>query len=150
MPGPKAKFLFSMCNDVKAMQCFYSGLLGCDHTWKSDTYLNFDAGIQIIFFQWDTPTLPVDKEWAWQPGYKAACGDSTSWNLEYEDFATFRAVVNRLRDAGSSTFQPNPEWRRDCYWGHAVKDPMGNTVELSFLPTVAGQTLKPDSLTWVD
>jgi hypothetical protein len=64
--------------------------------------------------------------------------------LNYDDERSFRDAVGRVKAAGCATFQPVPEWRRDCYWGHSVKDPMGNTVEMCFL------TEKPDSLAWRD
>ena len=133
-----------MCNDAKAIETFYRDVLGLEGLFRGEEgYVSLQAGTEVIFFQWDTPTMPVLAEWAWQPGYKGGAGSAASFSFSYDDEAAFREVVKRVEKAKITTFQPTPEWRRDSYWGHTVRDPMGNTLELYHVPAA-----KPDSLTW--
>lgn len=139
----KLKFLFGMCNSVQEIAHFYGQTLGLMvSTDDSDVWCSVDLGIDFIFFKGDYD-LPVQSEWAWQPGYKSGPGHFFSWSIEYSDEKSYRQVISRLISDRVPTLGPKPEWRRDSYWGYTAKDPMGNTIEIYWAPSE-----KPDSLTW--
>jgi len=43
-------------------------------------------------------------------------------------------LIEKIKLEGIPVFQGKPEFRQDAYWGFSVKDPMGNTVELYYMP----------------
>jgi len=128
------RFLYAMCNDVKAIKTFYTDVLGMkEMSFRDDEnfgWVVYDTeGLQLMFFRWDS-ALPVESRWAWQPGEAPDnAAPLMSFSLEYPE-EDLRAVVDRVREAAAPTATPNPTWRQSSYWGWTVRDPMGNTIEL--------------------
>jgi len=136
-PTINIRYLFVMVNDVDAMKKFYTDLVGMqeisyrnEEDWAWLVYQS--EGFQFMMFRSHEP-MPVNEKWTWQPGYDGGEIDGISWSIlvPEEDFAD---TVKRLKDAGVPEFQEKPEWRQDSYWGFAVKDPMGHTVEIWTTP----------------
>lgn len=152
--GPKfnVRFVYSMCNDVKVMQAFYSDVLGMSElSFRDDEnfgWLVYDTeGFQLMFFRWDSE-LPVEERWAWQPGdFREDGAPLMSFSLEYPE-DELKTVVKRIRDAGGVTATDNPTWRQMSYWGWTVKDPMGNTIEL--FSSVKDQPEEGETPEWKD
>lgn len=124
------RFLYLYCNDLAPMRRFYSDLLKLDEIY-------FDAGnavaykcdmLQFSITQVDQE-LPVIDGWAIQPGWSGGTQPIISWSIECDEDA-FRSIVVRLKDEGVPSFYLRPQWAG--YWSYPVRDPMGNTVELTY------------------
>jgi len=131
------KFIYNMCNDLEAMRIFYTDLVGLeqgsfrnDEEWGWLVYRN--EGFEMMFFRAEKE-IPVQDEWASQPGYEGGSLEAVSWSICVTE-ESFPIVVERLKSAGARCLKERPEWRQDCYWGFSVMDPMGNTVELYTQP----------------
>jgi len=133
------KCVFLMCNDVAAMQKYYGEILKLKTEGVGGLVVS--AGVDLMFFKGDYE-LPVQKEWAWQPGYKGGAANVTSFSIELAE-AEFKEVFLRLQKAGSPLLKKEPEWRQNSFWGLTTKDPMGNTLELFMIPPV-----KPQNPVW--
>lgn len=66
--------------------------------------------------------------WSTQLGWEGGTTAETSWGFHLEP-EPFRDAVGRLRDCGAAVWQADPAWVG--YWSFPVRDPMGNTVEIS-------------------
>ena len=125
------KFIYLFCNDLGAMRAFYTDLLGMKEIYFSDGQdggLGYDcSGLQFTIFP-AASELPVIDSWAWQPGWREGAGTAPSWSV-VATAATFEPTVARLQAAGVPSFYQAPRWYG--YWSYPVKDPMGNTVELT-------------------
>lgn len=66
--------------------------------------------------------------WSRQLGWSGGLASAPSWGFELEP-DEFRVAVDRVTDARASTWFDEPQWVG--YWSFPVRDPMGNTVELS-------------------
>ncbi len=66
--------------------------------------------------------------WSRQLGWNGGTGSAPSWGVEL-DADGFRAAVDRVLDSRAGTWFDAPQWVG--YWSFPVRDPMGNTVELS-------------------
>ncbi len=146
--GPRVKvpFVYHVCNDIETIRHFYVDLLGMQQAAHMDTpdfgYLALECGgLQMMWFRADEK-LPVPDAFACQPGWAGGTLDVSSFSafVPEEDFM---AVFERLRDAGTTMFKPEPEWRQDSYWGLSVLDPMGATVEVYTTPKD-----RPSDTTW--
>lgn len=138
------RFLFLMCNDPVAMRQFYGELLGLPCEGQAEQgYLAVNAGIDLLFFKGDHE-LPVLREWAWQPGYQAGQGHFTSWSFSFDE-ASFRKAAKAVSGGRCPKLTERPVWRKDEYWAMTLQDPMGNTVEVYWVPN-----RRPDSLEWND
>lgn len=130
---PKLGSLFLMCNDVAQVEKFYGQILGIKVTGSAiEGYIDVDAGIHITFFKGDYE-LPIQKDWAWQPGYKGGTANIASWTIKFND-VEFRKALAKIKSEQVESLKDTPEWRHDSYWGYTVKDPMGNTIELYTVP----------------
>jgi catechol 2,3-dioxygenase-like lactoylglutathione lyase family enzyme len=129
------RFLYIYCNDMEAMRRFYSDLLQL-------TEIYYDPGphgglayncdeLQFTIFPAQI-ALPVPTEWHRQPGWQGGTLPGKSWSVVSESRDAFAATVTRLLEAQVPAFFDKPRWLG--YWSFPVKDPMGNTVELT-LPT---------------
>jgi len=78
----------------------------------------------------EAPQSEADQgeEWATQLGWQGGTSAAPSWGFEL-GAAALRAAVARLRRHSSAIRSDAPEWVG--YWSFPVKDPMGNTVEIS-------------------
>ena len=152
--GPKVnvRFLYAMCNDVKAMQAFYTDVLGMSElSFRDDEnfgWLVYDSeGFQLMFFRWDTD-MPIEQRWVWQPGEAPdVSAPLMSFSLEYPE-EDLKAVVKRVREAGAPAVTESPTWRQNSYWGWTVRDPMGNTIEL--FSSVTDQPAEGTTPEWKD
>lgn len=132
-----AFFLYTRSSDVEASRRFYSELLGLHEIWHEAgmdvSYKLGDDAVQLsIEYDADTPRAT---QWASQPGWVLGLGveprprrATASWSIALEP-SHFRGAVARLRDAAVEALRPEPFWVG--YWSFVVKDPMGQTVELS-------------------
>ena len=126
-------FIYQSCNDVPAMRHFYGELIGMRETSYREGpegWLVYQcAGFQFMIFPAGYE-LPVAQGWGMQPGWEGGDREYLSWSLvvPVEDFAS---TVRCLIDDGVECFHPAPRWCQDSYWSFPVRDPMGNTVELS-------------------
>jgi catechol 2,3-dioxygenase-like lactoylglutathione lyase family enzyme len=137
-------FLYLYCNDLDEMREFYSAILGLDELFfsrGSDGGLGYlHAGVQLTILP-SSDELAVDMAWHRQPGWEGGERTSTSWSIQLGDMRAFRAAVRRLRQSDALCFHPEPTWHG--YWSFPAKDPMGNTVELTYAPEV-----EPAAKTW--
>ena len=145
-PGVRVRFLFNIANDVAAIREFYVSLLGLEEVHFMDTeefgWLSTNSeGFQMMWFRADVPQ-EVPTDFAMQPGWEGGTREVTSWAVQIPE-ADFGSVYERLREAGTRMFRPEPEWRQDSYWGLSVLDPMGVTVEVYTTPAE-----RPASTEW--
>ncbi len=131
--SPQLGSLFLMCNDVSAIKAFYGDALKLKTIGSPEEgYLDVDIGIHLTYFKGDYE-LPVQKDWAWQPGYQGGSANVMSWTIKFSE-ADFRNIVTSLKTQKVEHLKELPEWRLNSYWGLTVKDPMGYTVELYTVP----------------
>ncbi len=147
-PKVKLGFIYNHCNDVEAMRKFYTDLIGLkefafhnDEQWGWLCYKT--GGLELMFFRTED-MIPVQEQWAVQPGWEGGTFEGTSWSIEVPG-ESFSSVVKRLLSAGIKCFKDKPMWLQDSYWGFPVMDPMGNTVEVYSTPKE-----KPASTEWQD
>jgi catechol 2,3-dioxygenase-like lactoylglutathione lyase family enzyme len=131
MDNPSVRFVYFGCTDLAAMRHFYTELVGLRETYHADGpdgSLAYDCdGLQFTIMVTEQPTAN-EADWSKQPGWGGGLGARASWSVVCSA-ATFPVVVRRLIDAGVSTYYEKPRWHG--YWGFPVKDPMGNTVEVT-------------------
>lgn len=134
MPG-RVFFLYTRSNDVAASRRFYSDLLGLDQIWDETDDIAYMVGDTVQLSIGYERDATVEKEWAFQPGWVFGLGIEpsprraiASWSIPLSP-ESFLSAVARLQDAGTAALQPEPIWVG--YWSYAVKDPMGQTVELA-------------------
>lgn len=136
------KCVFLICNDVAAQQKYYGETLKLKTEGSAEEgFVVVSAGVDLMFFKGDYP-LPIQKEWAWQPGYEGGKADITSFSIGLSE-PEFKAAYLGLQKAGAQLLKEKPEWRQDTYWGLTTKDPMGNTLEIYTTPSV-----KPQNPVW--
>ncbi len=130
MSGPGVRFLYIPASDLAAMREFYSGLLGLDEIFFSEEEgLAYDCeGFQFTILP-AAEAVVRPEGWATQPGWVGATTAMISWSIELSESA-FRRAIRALRSAGVESLHDVPQWVG--YWSFPVKDPMNNTVELSW------------------
>ncbi len=129
-------FLYLHCTDLASARTFYTEVLGLDEIYHSevDRSVGYRAGdLQITITHHAEATDDVRREWSRQLGWEGGSEPTPSWGLELSGTAFCRAV-DAVRTLGHESFADEPRWVG--YWSFPVKDPMGNTVELS-TPTAA-------------
>jgi extradiol dioxygenase family protein len=132
---PKINTLFYWCNNVAEMRDFYSGLLGLKETYFLDDeahgWLTYSLqGVQVVFMRASQP-LPVQVEWARQPGWLEGTQELPSLVLELT-LEDFQQVVERFKAKGTHYFEPEPRGDEAKYLKQFVMDPMGFTIELYY------------------
>lgn len=147
-PKVNIRYLFAMCTDIEKMRYFYTELLGMQEvSYMNDenfAWLCYQSdGFQLMFFRAFHDLIPKN-DWTWQPGYGGGPLEGISWGVDYPEHE-FRAVVKRMAKADVRALFTEPQWFQDSYWGFPVMDPMGNTIELYW-----GPSMKPDSVEWMD
>lgn len=132
-------FLYLYCENITEMRRFYGELLGLSESFYApDKALAYDInGLQFTIFQ--TDSLPAKSDaWALQPGWPGGRVNSTSWSIQLSEEA-FTGAVERIQSTATECYYPSPRW--NGYWSFPVKDPQGNTVELSHVPRDEPETL---------
>jgi len=131
-------FLYLHANDVDASRTFYRDVIGLPEVFRSPEgdVVGFRAGdVQLTVAHHDGPAEPID--WAGQLGWEGGAAGVPSWGVELDSAGFVRAVAAASAH-GSRTRWPAPHWVG--YWSFPVRDPMGNTVEIS----------TPDRHAWTD
>lgn len=130
-----AFFLYTRSNNIAASRRFYSDLLGLDQIWDEEGDIAYLVGDTVQFSVGYDPDATADHEWAFQPGWVFGLGldpsprrARASWSIPLLP-QSFRSTVARLQEAGIAALRPEPFWVG--YWSYVVKDPMGQTVELT-------------------
>ena len=115
------------------MRAFYTELIGLQEIYWSEA--DHSVGYRCGSLQFSCHELaqatPHDDVWAWQPGWVGGSAPDVSWSFA-RTHDEFYAAVDRLVDAGVPTRHDAPVW--NGYWSFPVRDPMGNTVEITFAP----------------
>lgn len=138
------RFLYVFADDLDAMRTFYSDLIGLDeffHAAGADGGLGYRCDRLQFTILPDPDAVRADAAWHRQPGWEGGTLLTPSWSIESESREAFAAAVDRLRAAGVPLLHDQPRWVG--YWSFPVRDPMGNTVELT-LPAPDG----PADRTW--
>ena len=145
MAALSLRFLYIHCTDLEAMRHFYTDLLGLTETFYTpgpEGALAYACDeLQFTIFSVESAG-PVLAEWHRQPGWEGGTLPGTSWSIVAESKEAFAASVARLVEARVPAFFEAPRWLG--YWSFPIKDPIGNTVELT-LPTES----KPSDIDWV-
>lgn len=133
-PKLNIRFLYAICNDVKEMRRFYTELLGMQEGHFMDSedwgWLTLQSeGMQLMFFRW-SKELPVNKDWAWQPGGTVEDAHPMMSFSVLVPWENYRDTYQRLKEGGVKAQTEAPQWRQSSYWGWTIADPMGNTIEV--------------------
>ena len=134
-------FLYIHCRDLAEMRRFYSDLVGLGEIYASDEAVGYLHGsVQFTILEAaDAP--PGTEQWHRQPGWSGGQSPLPSWSFQVSDLQDYGDAVGRLRDESVRSFFDVPKWQG--YWSFPVKDPEGNTVELTYAPARAPQTEQP-------
>ncbi len=122
-------FLYLHTTDLPASRRFYTELIGLDEIYHSeaDGTVGYRVGtVQLTVATGRDATAP--QGWAHQPGWHGGTEAVPSWGFEL-DGQRFDTAVRALLADGAPTWRPTPEWVG--YWSFPVRDPMGNTVEVT-------------------
>lgn len=131
----RAFFLYTRSNDLAASRRFYRDLVGLEQIWDEPDSIAFviDDWVQLSVDR--DPDAAVVDGWSFQRGWvhgleidPAPPYNQASWSIALTP-DTFRAAVERLQQTGAEALRPEPFWVG--YWSYVVRDPMGQTVELS-------------------
>lgn len=153
------RFLYVPAVDIVAMRRFYSELLGLEeiHFSQEEGSLAYDCdGFQFTVYAVagsQTAAVPGrgrrdlfppagERRWATQPGWSGNTSPEISWSVELSEEAFGQAFERLAAVATVERLHPTPQWVG--YWSFPVRDPMGNTVELSW------PEAEPDATTWPD
>lgn len=141
MTGMSLRFLYIYCHDLAAMRHFYTDLVGLSESYYAPAP---DGGLGYRCDSLQFTILPADEiptappGWHQQPGWQGGTVSLPSWSIESASQEAFAAAVERLTEAGVPVLHSRPRWVG--YWSFPVRDPMGNTVELT-LPTSGTPTV---------
>jgi catechol 2,3-dioxygenase-like lactoylglutathione lyase family enzyme len=128
-------FVYDYCADLAATRRFYGELLGLATVWDEPDGIAFTHDCVQLSFRLREVQADAPSGWAFQPGWgQGQLADappvehvrSTSIAMSPD---RLRAAVARLQDAGVAVLRPEPSWVG--YWSFVVRDPDGQTVELS-------------------
>ena len=125
--------IFRWCNDVVSMRHFYTDCLGLEETYFRDDeehgWLTYQIGqVQLVFTRAPSP-LPVETQFAQNPGYQGGSVQAESWVLKMER-PSFEAAVQRLQTSDLISYTPEPQEPRPGARQFLALDPMGFTVEV--------------------
>lgn len=140
---PIKTFLYLHCDrpDLDRARHFYSEILGLPEIFFSadDATAGYRAGdlqIAVEAHLGDTKNCGWSKQLGWSGGSTA----TPSWGVELAAAAFARAIAAAVA-SGVECWLPEPQWVG--YWSFPVKDPMGNTVELSTPDRSAWEPAQP-------
>lgn len=131
----RAFFLYTRSNDLPASRRFYREFIGLEQIWDEADSIAFavDDVVQLAI-DLDAEAVPLSA-WSFQPGWvhglevePAPSYAMASWSIALAP-DSFAGAVARLQDAGIEALRSEPFWVG--YWSYVVRDPMGQTVELS-------------------
>ena len=120
-------FLYLHAADLGAMRAFYSDVVGLDEIHADDGTVGYRCGSAQITLESSSDAETV-AEWSKQLGWSGGTGSDPSWGFEL-DAETFEPAVRRVRASGAELMWEQPRWVG--YWSFPVRDPGGNTVEIS-------------------
>ena len=130
---PSVRFFYFYASDIEAMRAFYTDLIGLNEVFfqvgpEGGLGYACDA-LQFTIFA--APELKPDLSdtWAMQPGWQGGTNKSMSWSIEATE-ETFAEIVKRVKKSDVNALYAVPQWVG--YWSFPVKDPMGNTVEVTW------------------
>jgi catechol 2,3-dioxygenase-like lactoylglutathione lyase family enzyme len=129
--GGARAFLYVHCSDLAAARRFYTNLLGLSEVYFSaaDGTVGYRVGtLQISVAAHPDLSTHVDG-WSRQLGWEGGASTAPSWGVEMDRRGFHRAVRAILGAGDVQTRFPEPQWVG--YWSFPVRDPMGNTVEVS-------------------
>ena len=129
-PAPGVTEVYVTARDLAAMRVFYTELLGLDeiHHSRDERLLAYRCGgLQLTNFEAADAPIAADG-WATQPGGRGNTGPAISWSVVLTE-GGYRRAVEALRAASATACHDAPVWVG--YLSFPVRDPMGNTVELS-------------------
>ena len=129
------RFLYTFCNDIEVMRHFYSEIFQLEEIFYApghDGGLAYKCDELQFTLLPSKESLPIPVDWHCQPGWQGGTLSGTSWSVVSDSLADFSATFIRLLKVQVPAFYSKPRWLG--YWSFPVKDPMGNTVELTFPP----------------
>jgi len=136
-------FLYLHCDmpDLDRARHFYSGILGLPEIFFSADegtagYQAGDLQITVEAHSGGTRTSGWSKQLGWSGGSTAA----PSWGVELPPTAFAQAISAALA-SDVECWLAEPQWVG--YWSFPVRDPMGNTVELSAPEQSAWEPVQP-------
>ena len=109
------------------MRAFYAEVVGLEEIYADEGTVGYRCGSTQLTLE-SAADVETVAEWSRQLGWSGGTGSSPSWGFELTGDA-FGAAVNRLRASGAEPYWPEPQWVG--YWSFPVRDPGGNTVEIS-------------------
>lgn len=127
--GEVKTFLYLHCADLNEARRFYTDGVGLTEIFFSAKELSvgYQAGsLQLTVVQ-HCEVSPVDT-WSAQLGWKGGTSAAPSWGFQLET-EPFQRAVAELGASDTDVWRMEPEWVG--YWSFPVKDPMGNTIEIS-------------------
>ena len=129
--SPGLKFIYVPARDLTSMQRFYGEFLGLTEIHADDDAVSYDChGLQFTIYV--APNVAdAPEEWATQPGWTGDTTPLISWSVELNQEAFVRAI-HAIRLSTQRSLHDRPQWVG--YWSFPVKDPMGNTVEITWPP----------------
>lgn len=127
-------FAYEYCTDIAATRRFYGELVGLTLIWDEPDDVAFrHDGVQLSFQLVDALVRPDG--WAFQPGWsqgqlaEAPTTDRVRSVSIALSPARFQSAVARLQAAGVPALRSEPFWVG--YWSFVVRDPDGQTVEIT-------------------
>ena len=122
-------FLYLHGAHLESARSFYSGVLGLRETYFSaeKATIGYQVGTLQITIARHAEASHIDG-WARQLGWSGGSTSAPSWGIELAS-REFRRAVAAARDVGTDSLKAKPQWVG--YWSFPVRDPMGNTVEIS-------------------
>lgn len=125
--GTARAFVYLHSSDLVASRDFYGQVLGLEQVADSDELIGYRHGSLQITVELDPDAL-TQHGWSRQLGWRGGVNVTPSLGFEFPTTA-FPAVVNRSRQVDIPAYFSEPQWVG--YWSFPIKDPSGNTVEVS-------------------
>lgn len=130
---PSLRFLYLHCTDLNKMREFYTDLI-----LLPEIYYAYTSDEKVVAYKCDALQLSIHEsqanfapihDWSIQPGWTGGENYRISWSIECQK-EDYYLIVSNVKNSGVCCFYTDPKWKG--YWSFPVKDPMGNTVELTF------------------
>ncbi len=126
---PINTFLYLHASDLEQARDFYTNVLRLKEIYFSEEEqsVGYQVGSVQITIGQHSQARHIER-WSNQLGWQCGTSSDPSWGFDLER-EPFRDAVDRSRHQASKTYHAEPKWVG--YWSFPVKDPMGNTVEIS-------------------